>query len=55
MAAGKLQLRVAKEFPLAEIREATTYLEGRSALGKVILSINPSLDSVTPVTAATKA
>jgi hypothetical protein len=45
MAAGKVNLRIAREFPFNEIAAATTYLEGRSALGKVVLVVNEKLES----------
>lgn len=37
MAAGKLQVRIDKAFPLAQTAEAHRYLEGRHTKGKIIL------------------
>ena len=36
---GKLNVRVAKAFPLAEARAAHEYLESRAALGKIVLEV----------------
>jgi NADPH2:quinone reductase len=39
IAAGKLDLRIDKEYPLAEAATAQRYLEGRQTTGKIILRI----------------
>jgi NADPH:quinone reductase len=40
LAAGTLNVPIAKVFPLGEIRKAQAYLEGRTAAGKVLLAVN---------------
>jgi len=40
---GKLQIRIAKEFELAEAAEAHRFLESRAAEGKVLIKINAAL------------
>lgn len=53
MSSGALQLRIARSFAFEQVKEATTCLEGRSALGKVILIVNESLDIPLRATGAT--
>jgi NADPH:quinone reductase len=40
LAAGTLTVPIAKVFSLAEVRQAQTFLEGRTAAGKVLLAVN---------------
>jgi NADPH2:quinone reductase len=40
LAAGTLTVPIAKVFPLAEIRKAQAFLEGRTAAGKVLIAVN---------------
>jgi len=44
LAADKLKLRIAQQFDLCDIGEAHRCLEGRGALGKVVVAVNPGLE-----------
>lgn len=45
VASGSIELRIHQVLPLAQVREAHLLLESRLTQGKVLLAVNPSLES----------